>query len=169
MQLFWAVICVFAFAGSGLAQVSRFSFGVKGGFILSDSDSYPRKGLDRYTVGPTIEASLWKHVAIEADALYKRLERAPVWAPYSEPAGAVTQPGWHYAVLYGTNTTSWEFPVLGKYYLEPVPFFAFLVRRSNPSAGRGARPQAWAPRFGSVCLESGLSGPLCAHYGQFFR
>jgi hypothetical protein len=116
MQLFWAVICLFAFAGAGLAQDSRFSFGVKGGFVLSDSDSYPRKGLDRYAVGPTIEARLWKHVAIETDALYKRLERAPVWAPYPEPAGAVTQPGWHYAVLYGTNTTSWEFPVLGKYY-----------------------------------------------------
>ena len=48
-------------------------------------------------------------------------------------------------------------------------FFAFLTREAGPSAGRGARPRAWEPRFGSGCLESGLSIPLCAHYGQFFR
>ncbi len=117
MTIRCVLVCLLVTATPGLAQAPGFSFGVKGGFVLSDSASYPRKGLDRYTVGPTIEASFGRHIAIEADTLYKRLEPPPVYAFYSTTVeagsvGTIT----HYAVLYGTNPTSWEFPVLGKYY-----------------------------------------------------
>jgi hypothetical protein len=167
MRLLCAVVCIFAFAGSGLAQVSRFSFGVKGGFILSDSVSYPGKEPDRYTVGPTIEVSFRKHFAIEADALYKRLERPSGVVMYSVPpgvgpVGVLTQ----YAANNATDPASWEFPVLGKYYFgyqsRNLRIFAgagFSLERSTATTfvilskvvSPGAGPQAVGERRSQTC------------------
>ncbi len=104
-----------------IAQVPRFVFGAVGGVRLSDVGLNDESR--RYTVGPSIEAQFGDHLAVEFDALYKRLgssSRFPglgggvvgvVVGPLSNPVP--------YELLYyafRTRAHSWEFPVLGKYY-----------------------------------------------------
>jgi hypothetical protein len=53
--------------------------------------------------------------------------------------------------------------------LEPVPLFAFLIRPSSQSAGRGTRPRARERRLGPRSFENALSGALSAHCGPYFK
>ena len=121
----WPVFAVSVLASLGPvpAQVPRFSFGAVGGVRLSGAASPSNDESRRYTAGPSIEVRFGDHIAVEFDALYKRLGYS-----FSLPAsasmvgaglgaGAATA---RFEVLYyalRNRAHSWEFPVLGKYYL----------------------------------------------------
>jgi hypothetical protein len=125
----WRVLCIstmrqrilffglLIIIGGGCASAQLVSIGVKGGVRFTDASS----GQDEsrpYVVGPSIEFRLPAHFAIEVDALYQRL-------------GNTGQFNFSEVIFAGVNTTtpasfinrvranSWEFPVLGKYYLRP--------------------------------------------------
>jgi hypothetical protein len=96
------------------------SLGVKGGIRFTDASS----GQDEsrpYIVGPSIEFHLPAHFAIEVDALYQRLGNTTQFNFFS----GIISPGSNgpfpnpVSAIYRVRANSWEFPVLGKYYLRP--------------------------------------------------
>jgi hypothetical protein len=85
------------------------SFGIKGGLLLSDTTIGTIRAEDRwYTFGPSIECRLPHNFAIEFNPLYKR-------TGYSSSVHFIGY-DFHQRARY----TSWEFPVLGKYYRGPI-------------------------------------------------
>lgn len=97
------------------------SFGVKGGFLLSESNTGYSRNEDRwYTAGPSIEFRLPHSFAIEFNPLYKR-------TGYTR----IDRDIFNSFYLDRVRENTWEFPVLGKYYRGP--FFAaggYTARRS---------------------------------------
>jgi hypothetical protein len=83
-----------------------FRVGVKGGVPLTDvvkAAESPASAPD-YVVGPVVELRLPFGFGVEGDALYRR----------------VSGPG-------GDKSSSWEFPILGKYRMGPGPVQPFLA------------------------------------------
>lgn len=96
------------------ARAQLFCFGIKGGTPISSSKtsatyisrlgtSLIRLNIRPYTIGPTFEIALPLDFRFEADALYKRLDRA-TYSFLSPNYGTITR------VAAGT----WEFPLLLK-------------------------------------------------------
>jgi opacity protein-like surface antigen len=112
---------LFLFIAASLSAQERFAIGGKVGVPLSDpmgpsSESRP------YAVGPSVEFRLPAGFAVEASGVYHRIGQT-YWyngAPFDTPA----------VVINRTRGNSWEFPVIGKYYL------------------RGRRSR-WAPYLGA--------------------
>ena len=99
------------------ASAQLVSLGVKGGIRFTDASG----GQDEsrpYVVGPSIEFRLPAHFAIEVDALYQRLGNTTQFN-----FGGIPSPGdngpFPVSAIYRLRANSWEFPVLGKYYLRP--------------------------------------------------
>ncbi len=106
MKLPLLVVCLL-FAGSAFGQVS---LGVKAGVPVTqffETGTVPTAqyftDAHRYTFGPTLEVHFPKGVAVEVDALYKRLSYGA-----TSPSGESSS---------GT-ANSWEFPLLLKYRFE---------------------------------------------------
>lgn len=104
--------------GAGPAGAEIFSFGIKGGVPVTDAFDAGRSGSlryfsgpKRYTVGPTVELHLPAHLAIELDALYRRLN-------YGSDAVATT-----------TRVTgnSFEFPLLLKVRFASGPLRPYVA------------------------------------------
>jgi hypothetical protein len=128
----WRVLCILTMRqrilyfgllitiGIGTASAQLVSLGVKGGIRFTDASS----GQDEsrpYVVGPSIEFRLPANFAVEIDALYQRLGNTTQFnffngtiSPGSN--GAFPNP---VSAIYRLRANSWEFPVLGKYYLRP--------------------------------------------------
>ncbi len=97
------------------AYPRQFYFGIKAGTPFTDStpsaDVSSRAGVGsstlnvrRYAIGPTVEVSLPFHLAVEADALYGRLDRTD--HSFLGPTfGNITR----------QKANTWQFPLLLKY------------------------------------------------------
>src|SRR5947209_4810313 len=92
-----------------LAFAQTFSFGVKAGARLMEAFDTARNANSTYaslgksyTVGPVIQIGLPLRLAVEVDALYKRVG-------YAQILGGLTDG------YIRTSGNSWEFPVLLKY------------------------------------------------------
>ena len=106
--------------GIAAASAQVVSLGVKGGIRFTDASS----GQDEsrpYIVGPSIEFRLPAHFAIEADALYQRLGNTTQFNFFSGIIAPGSNGPFPFPVssIYRVRANSWEFPVLGKYYLRP--------------------------------------------------
>jgi hypothetical protein len=120
-------------AGLHSAAAQAVSIGVKGGIPLTEATT--RQDESRpYIVGPSIEVRLPAGLAIEADALYRRIGNTVSFG-YTPGANLVI-PGNNlltpviFPFISRQRGNSWEFPLLGKYYLRP-------------------RTSAWQPFFGT--------------------
>jgi hypothetical protein len=126
----WRVLCILTMRqrilflgllitmGVRAASAQIVSLGVKGGIRFTDASG----GQDEsrpYVVGPSIEFRLPAHFVIEVDALYQRLGNTSQFNFF----GGITSPGdngpFPVSAIYRVRANSWEFPVLGKYYLRP--------------------------------------------------
>jgi hypothetical protein len=100
------VFLICGVTASGQVGYRPITFGVKGGVPVTDAfhPGSPSFGFDtkRYTVGPTVEFNIPVGLAVEIDALYKRL---------SFDSNSVTLPSGFFA---RTIANSWEFPLLLK-------------------------------------------------------
>jgi opacity protein-like surface antigen len=113
---------LFLFIAATLCAQERFTIGGKLGVPFTDplgSSSESRA----YAVGPSVEFRLPAGFAVEASGIYHRIGKT-YWFNFSAP---VDPPA---LVINRTRGNSWEFPVIGKYYLR----------------GRQSR---WAPYFGA--------------------
>jgi len=132
--------------GSILLQAQPVQFGVKGGFVLTDSTRYTRDESRNYTFGPTIEFRLPRNFGIETGFLYKRI-------------GTDDQLFFDNSrVNYRTRGNSFEIPVVGKYYVRSSRVF-------TPYLGLGvAMRRTWQT------TESSVTGPPNPFYtGGNFR
>jgi len=117
-------IFVFTFPLTVHAQsplFDRFSFGVTGGVVLR-GDGYTAKA-DRFTLGPSIEFAATRHISVQFNPLYKRLDSDSIIFFGTTPFVTVGQLGitTNTVLLTShTRTNAWEFPILGKYYF-PAP------------------------------------------------
>lgn len=64
----------------------------------------------KYVIGPTVELHLPLGLSVEADALYRPLNQTTVTTVIPRPP-----------VRSSTDTTAWEFPILGKYHFLHAP------------------------------------------------
>ena len=112
----------FLFSLAVPARPELLSFGVKGGLPVTDAFTTGRggplgffSGVNRYTVGPTVEFHLPAGLSIEFDALYRRLN-------YGSDAVFPT-------TVTATRVTanSWEFPLLLKGRLGVGPVHPFIA------------------------------------------
>lgn len=105
-------------AACSCLPAQTFSFGIKGGVPLNDattgSDESPR-----YLVGPSVEVKLPHGLALEVDALYRRVGETGGYAGNSVPEivlASETEPVILELSPARYRGNSWEFPALGKYY-----------------------------------------------------
>jgi len=115
-------LSLFVSLAPALAQAPHVSFGAIGGVRLTDGIAL-RDESRPYTVGPAIEARFGGHVAVEFNALYKRLGSGYFIGVPAAAQGAgltaVISDVPPFEQLYSATRSrvhSWEFPVLGKYY-----------------------------------------------------
>ncbi len=104
--------------GGRCASAQLVSLGVKGGIRFTDGSS----GQDEsrpYVVGPSIEFRLPAHFAIEVDALYQRLGNTSQFNFFGNVIGPGVNGPLPVSAINRTRANSWEFPVIGKYYLRP--------------------------------------------------
>jgi hypothetical protein len=107
------------------------SFGIKGGVPLTDFINAPsslpppfivvfayQTTTNRYLIGPTVEVRLSSRFALEADALYRRLNY-----------GSETCSSGSGCTIGHTTGNNWEFPVLAKYH--------FAKKRARPFIDAG--------------------------------
>ena len=147
----------------GLLYGQRISFGVKSGIPLTDAFSDQSvMGVDtfvhsfsqskNYVIGPVIELGLPLGFAVEADAMYRPLN-------LTVDSTIAPQP----TIRSVTDITSWEFPILGKYYffhtpglhpyVEAGPIFRAVGRQasylsnSGVALGGGVNIQIWKIRI----------------------
>jgi hypothetical protein len=97
------------------------SFGVKGGIPLNDAfntvtmgDIHFATNTKRYTVGPELDINLPLGLAIEFDALYRRLD----WES--------TEMGVDTFTHRATTANAWDFPVLLKWRFSPGPIRPYV-------------------------------------------
>jgi len=149
--------------GSGLSYAQHITIGVKSGIPLTDAFSDNSvMGVDTfvhsfsqskdYVIGPIIELGLPLGFAVEADALYRPLN-------LTVDSTVLPQP----TMRSVTDITSWEFPILGKYYffhtpglhpyVEAGPIFraaghdASYLSNSGVALGGGVNIQIWKLRI----------------------
>jgi len=153
----WLLLC------SGVSYGQHITIGVKSGIPLTDAFSdQTTNGVDTivhsfseskdFVIGPVIELGLPLGFAVEADALYRPLnltvDHTIVPQPFTRSA---------------TDITSWEFPILGKYYffhtpglhpyVEAGPIFravgsqASYLSNSGVALGGGVNIQIWKIRI----------------------
>lgn len=159
MKLLLVSLCVC----SGLAYGQHLTIGIKSGIPLTDAfDNETTHGVDtivhsfssskNFVIGPVVELGLPLGLAIEADALYRRLN-------LTIDNTVLPQPPIHTS----TDITSWEFPILGKYYffrlpglhpyVEAGPIFravsheASNLSNSGVAFGGGVNIQIWKLRI----------------------
>jgi hypothetical protein len=103
-------------AGTCVAYGQRISYGVEGGVSTIEPTQQNPDESRRYVVGATIEVSLWRGLAVEADFLYRHngfSDRFIFGNILGEASGPSEQ------VASGSNRIRldvFEVPVLGKYY-----------------------------------------------------
>jgi hypothetical protein len=109
------ILVVFLFLGVG-AMAQPISFGIRAGVPLTEAYSdvtlVQSNGLVEtfsqsigYAIGPMAELHLPLGFSVEGDALYR-----PIQLSYTGTVGSV-----------GQSTTSWEFPIVGKYHFLHLP------------------------------------------------
>ena len=132
------VLLFMVLATPAFAQGIR--FGVKGGVPISeyfDSGSRYSSATRRYTLGPSVEVTVWEGLSLEFDALYKRIGYA---------GGIVrtfTRQPPFYTDTFDVKGSSWDFPLMVKYRLSPfLPLYVAgggIVRHIGPVRERGVR------------------------------
>ncbi|HEX6897315.1 MAG TPA: hypothetical protein VF146_18675 [Bryobacteraceae bacterium] len=106
---------------AGLLGAQHLSVGIKGGVPLTDAFSdHTAHGVDtlvrtfsdskNFVIGPAVELGLPFGFAVEADALYRPLNLTIDSTVF--PTSVIRS---------ATDITSWEFPILGKYYFFHTP------------------------------------------------
>lgn len=98
------------FLATGCARAQLISLGVKAGVPMTDA-TYGSQESRPFIIGPSVEVKLPARFAVEVSALYRRIGTGS----QSGSADDLSQPYF----LYRLRGNSWEFPVLGKYYLRP--------------------------------------------------
>jgi hypothetical protein len=114
------LIILGVFAGTGLLSAQTISIGVKGGIPLNDPTSNTFGTHDEsppYVVGASVEVKLPANFAIEADALYRRIGNTVNFGNIAILTGVNLSTTATNAYINRTRGNSWEFPLLGKYYL----------------------------------------------------
>src|SRR5579864_355793 len=107
--------------GSGLSYAQHLTIGVKSGIPFTDAFAdHSVMGVDtfvhsfsqskNYVIGPIIELGLPLGFAVEADAFYRPLNLTVDSTVLPQPTSRSV-----------TDITSWEFPILGKYYFFHTP------------------------------------------------
>ena len=107
--LLWVAASVLVLAPPRLGAQSL-SVGLKGGAPFTNALSSSFNVVPQphaYTIGPMLEVALPFSLAVEVDALYRR-------TGYSAATPGATVQG-------DLRANSWEFPILGKYYLPGAP------------------------------------------------
>ena len=147
----------------GLSYGQHISFGVKSGVPLTDAfsdqtthsiDTITHSFSDskNFVIGPVIEFGLPLGFAVEADALYR---------PLNLTTDLTIVPS--HITHNSTDITSWEFPILGKYYffhtpglhpyVEAGPIFravgheAPYLSNAGAALGGGVNIQIWKLRI----------------------
>ncbi|HUJ48963.1 MAG TPA: hypothetical protein VLW25_02165 [Bryobacteraceae bacterium] len=153
----WLLLC------SGISYGQHITIGVKSGVPLTDAFSdQTTHGVDTivhsfseskdFVIGPVIELGLPLGFAVEAEALYRPLN-------LTVDSTIVPQP----TTRNVTDITSWEFPILGKYYffhtpglhpyVEAGPIFravgsqASYLSKAGAAFGGGVNIQIWKLRI----------------------
>ncbi len=148
---------------SGVLYGQHITFGVESGIPLTDAFSnQTTEGVDtfvhsfsqskNYIIGPVVELGLPLGFAVEVEAMYRPLNLTI--DSTIEPQPTTTSV---------SNITSWEFPILGKYYffhtpglhpyVEAGPIFravgsqASYLSKSGVALGGGVNIQIWKLRF----------------------
>jgi len=148
---------------SGLLYGQHITFGVESGIPLTDAFSdqttlgvgtivHSFSESKNYVIGPVIELGLPAGFAVEAEAMYRPLN-------LTVDSTIAPQP----TIRSVTNITSWEFPILGKYYffhtpglhpyVEAGPIFravgnqASNLSNSGAALGGGVNIQIWKLRI----------------------
>ena len=113
-------------------------FGVKGGVPINEyfetGDRYS-SATRRYTVGPSVEVSIWNNFGLEFDALYKRVG-------YNARVGSRGRFPPFYTDTYEVTGSSWDLPLMVKYRFPRTPLYVAgggMVRHIGPIRGRGER------------------------------
>jgi hypothetical protein len=156
-------LAIFVFASAGVFYGQNLMVGIKSGLPLTDAFSNTTtNGIDtiahsfseskNYLIGPVVELGLPFGFAVEADALYRPLNLAVDHSIVPQPF-----------VRSVTDITSWEFPILGKYYffrlpglhpyVEAGPVFravgsqASYLSKAGAAFGGGVNIQIWKIRI----------------------
>lgn len=104
-------------AGLGCGSAQLISIGVKGGVPLTQGMSGPADESRRYLVGGSIEFRLPARFAVEADVFYQHIGRSAFFAPVSILSSTNLVNLYPGLITYRQRGDSFEFPILGKYYL----------------------------------------------------
>ncbi len=119
MKKSWLGRIVFLLPLAAQAQsplFDRLSFGVTGGVPLQRGANTKS---DWYTLGPSVEFAVTRHISLQFNPLYRRLE-SNVLLFNTTPLADLRQIG---VVTFSAlraeewRTNAWEFPILGKYYV----------------------------------------------------
>jgi hypothetical protein len=102
-----------------------------GRFIPGDSFIYS-SDTKRYTVGPAIEARLPRGLAVEFDALYKRLNYDHTFYHISFSSTSITR-------ATGNALSRWEFPLLLKYRLPIGSYGPHITAGASANYIRGPK------------------------------
>jgi hypothetical protein len=91
--------------------------GVVGGIAATDPDAFRDGESKRYAVGPSVEARfLGTKLGVELDAIYRRSGESFA-GEFGPPPPEYTGPPPVTRFYVRSRTNSWEFPLIGKYYL----------------------------------------------------
>ena len=113
----WQFLLVTVLATPAFAQGIR--FGVKGGVPLStyfETGFRYSSATRRYTVGPSVEVSVWNNFSLEFDALYKRIG-------YNANVPHFSRQPPFYTDVFEVKGSSWDFPLLVKYRFPRMPLY----------------------------------------------
>ena len=105
-------------AGLDCVSAQLISIGVKGGVPLTQAMTGLRDESRRYLVGSSIEFRLPARFAVEADVLYQRIGSSAFFAPISILSSVNLVNLYAGLITYRQRGDSFEFPILGKYYLK---------------------------------------------------
>jgi hypothetical protein len=173
------------FVAALTAPAQTFSFGVKAGAPVTDAlpyDNSPFSIVDtgRWTVGPTAEVRLFRHLSFEADALFRGYRFQTTGPSFISPGFSMITNQAGGSGYSRQDTNEWDFPLLLKYRFqagELHPFvdggFEFAHSSSDfkdsfscpagqdtcPTIGAGAGVGPNVPSQGSVNSSVNRHGP----------
>jgi hypothetical protein len=129
-------------AGTSVGYGQRLSYGLKAGGAITESGLFRADESKRYVVGGTIEVSLGRGFAAEADVLYRRngFTTQFSYGPSLIPAGPGLFPDDSTLTITNRSRSSvLEIPVVGKYYFrhgrstQPFVLTGYSFRKAHNS------------------------------------
>jgi hypothetical protein len=143
----------------GSQAFAQIRFGVKAGVPISEyfeTESSYSSATRRYTLGPSIEATVWRNISLEFDALYKRIG-------YNARTGSRGRFPPFYIDTYEVKGGSWDFPLMVKYRFPRVPLYVAsgaLFPHIGPVRARGERTGTRLVGVNGGALSESFTEPL---------